>query len=598
MNTFLNQHKTALILMSIILLQLLWITYIFHWQREGFHPDESWSYCFANANDDTALYEDSNGLLKNFNLWVNSQTFRNFIEVQKGREFSFDSVFVNMSKDFNPPLHSLLLHAISSLAPETFSWWYAYIINIFAFLLATISLYFFGKEYLHSSKLALALCAFYGCTTAAQNTFVYLRIYPLLTAFAVLMLYLHCKLFYKHYKSLPSILFTIFCIAVLGYMGHYYFFILIFFLSAFFSLVLLVQKRRIDFYAYAGTVLASVIVTFLFFPRAMVAMITGTNYIDEAPLSWEIKECIYMLFGETTGIPIYSSLEQFFFVLIFALLFIGAFFFLMRKEHWFHLYRKKVYLSFRRMSKKSFLYIGLSIKKHMKKLDIFSLALLFALFCTLITIADISTILHMGIYSDRYLFMLMPIWTAIFVKVLVYLCRKICRCQRLTAVLLSICLFVCLVLNHILFPCNYLLKRFDEPSNTPTLTEITQDANVILITSLDWHLVFYSTLLKDSNNFFALKVDNWMSHMDSLEQLPPNDSPVYLIIEQDYFRSEDYVRQTEMNESTRLLEDITKSKYAPSDIAAKFSTTQWATKTEYLHTENSFCGNLSVWQLR
>lgn len=86
--------------------------------------------------------------------------------------------------------------------------------------------------------------------------------------------------------------------------------------------------------------------------------------------------------------------------------------------------------------------------------------------------------------------------------------------------------------------------------------------------------------------------------MDSLEQLPPNDSPVYLIIEQDYFRSEDYVRQTEMNESTRLLEDITKSKYAPSDIAAKFSTTQWATKTEYLHTENSFCGNLSVWQLR
>lgn len=598
MNTFLNRHKTTLILMSIILVQLLWITYTFHWQREGFHPDESWSYCFANANNDTALYEDSNGLLKNFNSWIDSHTFRDFIEVQKGREFSFDSVFVNMSKDFNPPLHSLLLHAVSSFAPETFSWWYAYIINVFAFLLAMISLYFFGKEYLHSSKCSFVLCAFYGSTTAALNTFVYLRIYPLLTAFAILMLYLHCKLFHKHYKSLPKILSALFCTAVLGYMGHYYFFILAFFLSAFFSLVLLIQKRRFDFYAYAGTMLSSVIVTFLFFPRAMVAMTIGTNYIEQAPLLWEIKECFYMLFGETTGIPIFTSLEQFVFVLIFALLFIAAFSFLMRKEHWYYIVRKKMYIFFRRLTQKRFSYVGHTIKMKIKKWDLYSLSLLFTLCCTLITIADISTILHMGIYSDRYLFMLMPMWTAIFVKALISLCRKICNSKRLAAVVLSISLLVCLILNHILFPCNYLLKRFDEPSNTPLLAEITKNAEVILITSLDWHLVFYSTLLKDSNYFFALKVDDWMTHMDSLDQLPSNSSPVYLIIEQDYFRSEDHVRQKEMNESMRLLEDITKSKYAPSDIATKFSTLHWSTKAEYLHTENSFCGNLSVWQLR
>lgn len=598
MNTFLHRHKTVLILLSIILLQLLWITYNFHSKREGFHPDESWSYCFANANNETALYEDSNGLLKNFNSWVDSQTFRDFIEVQKGGEFSFDSVFFNMSKDFNPPLHSLLLHAVSSFAPETFSWWYAYLINIFAFLLAMISLYYFGNEYLQSSKLSLLLCAFYGCTTAALNTFVYLRIYPLLTAFAILMFYLHCRLFRKHYKSLPRILFALFFLAILGYMGHYYFFILVFFLSAFFSIVLLIQKRRIDFYAYASTMLCSVIVTFLIFPRAMVAMTIGTNYIDQAPLSWEIRECIYMLFGETTGIPVLRSFEQFLFVLLFALLFIASFFFLMRKEHWFYLYRKKLYLFFQQLRKKRFVYIGQTIKKRINHLDLFSFSLLLTVFCTLIVIADVSTILHMGIYSDRYLFMLMPVWTAIFVKVLIFLCRKVCNSKRSMAVLLSICLFICLFLNHMLFPCNYLLKRFDEPSNTPTITEISRNADVILVTNLDWHLVYYSTLLKDSNNFFALKADEWMTHMDSLSQLPSGNSPLYLIIEQDYLRSEDHVRQTEMNESMRLLEDITKSKFAPSDIAAKFSTLFLPEKAQYLHTEKSFCGDLSIWQLR
>lgn len=595
MNTFLKQHKIQLILISIIAVQLLWITYTFHWQREGLHPDESWSYCFANANNDTAIYADENDLLKNFNHWVDSQTFRDFIEVQKGKEFSFDSVFVNMSKDFNPPLHSLILHAVSSLAPETFSWWYAYSINVLAFLLAMISLYFFGREYLHSSKYALVLCAFYGCSTAALNTYIYLRIYSLLTAFTIMMLYLHCKLFYKNYKSLLRILIPLFCIAILGFMGHYYFFILTFFLTAFFSLVLLIQKRRFDFYAYSGTMLSSVIVTFLFFPRAMVAMTIGTNYIDQAPLSWEINECFYMLFGETTGIPIFRSLEQFTFVLLFAVLFIAAFFFLTRKERYFYLFRRKIYIFFRLLSKKRFLRVA---KNKIRNSDLFSLSLIFTLFCTLIIIADVSTILHMGIYADRYLFMLMPIWTAIFIKFLMYLCRKICNSKRLMTVSLSICLFVCLFLNHVLFPCNYLLKRFDEPSNIPSLTEITKNAEVILITSLDWHLVFYSTLLRDSNDFFALKVDDWMTHMDSLDQLSPSSSPVYLIIEQDYLRSEDHVRQNEMNESMRLLEDITKSKYAPSDIAAKFSSLHWSSKAEYLHTEKSFCGDLSIWQLR
>lgn len=568
---FLYKHKTAFILAFIIAAQLIWLTYTFHFQREGFHSDESWSYCFSNANDETSLYlketEKIRDYLKNFNQWVSTETFRDFIEVQRGREFSFDSVFYNMSKDYNPPLHSILLHAICSFAPETFSWWYAYIINILAFLLAMPFLYFLGKEYLDSSRLALTLCVFYGCTTAAQNTYIYLRIYPLLTAFSIITAYLHCKLLRRHYKSLPLLCLSLFSVSILGYMGHYYFFILAFFFTLSFSLCLFIKKRRIELYAYAGTMLFSVLAVFVCFPRSIHALTLGTTlYEEQASLSWEIKRCIYLLLGETTGIPADWSAEQFFITLFFILYVFFGFRFLMRNEHFFSGHSCKD--------------IPGIIYFRIKHLNMFTVCLFFTVSSSLAVIAYISNIRYMGLFTDRYLFMLMPLWTAVFIKITVSLCKKICRRRHWRTALLTSCLFISLLMNHILFPCSYLFRRFDTPNTTPSLTEITENAEVIVVTSDAWRLVCYSTLLRKSNHFFAVLADDWPAHMVSLDRLPSDHtSPVYLIIEEKKFPSD-------------KIEDTL------SGIAEEYSTLHWAEKATYLHTENSFSGKLSVWQLR
>lgn len=567
----LHKHKASCILFCIIAVQLLWFTYNFYFEKEGFHSDESWSYCFANANDDTSLYAKGPFELKNFNSWTSTETFREFIEVQRGREFFFGSVFYNMSRDYNPPLHSILLHAVCSFAPGTFSWWYAYVINILAFLLAMPFLYRLGKEYLNSPRLALALCAFYGCTTAAQNTYIYLRIYPLLTAFSIITVYLHCKLLRRHYKSLPLLCLSLFSISVLGYMSHYYFFILTFFLGLSFSVILFAKKRRhtlrFELYAYTATLLLSVFTVFVCFPRSIRALTLGTTlYEEQAPFFWELKRCIHLLIGETTGIPTEWSATQILIALFFTVYVILACRFLMRNEPFLT-----------RRSRKN---IRQTLCLFITRIDVLTVCLIFTIIASTAVIACISNVRYMEPFADRYLFMLMPLVAAVFLKITSQVCQKICRRTNTRGILLASLLFTSLLLNHILFPCKYLFQRFDTPNAAPSLTEITKNAEVIVVTSDAWRLVCYSTLLRESNHFFAVLADEWSEHMDSLDRLPADSAtPVYVIIEEKKFSS---------HKIDNTIEDIT----------GEYSTLHWAETANYLHTENSFGGKLSVWRLR
>ena len=68
----------------------------------------------------------------------------------KGKQFDFGAVARNMSDERNPPLHHMILHAICSFFPESFSWWYGYAINVLSFIGMMIALYFLGKEFFMS----------------------------------------------------------------------------------------------------------------------------------------------------------------------------------------------------------------------------------------------------------------------------------------------------------------------------------------------------------------------------------------------------------------------------------------------------------------
>ena len=225
MKDWFNKYKFAIALFAIIVVQLGTITYMFAFEKEGFHQDDAWSYQFANGNYETGMgiATDKDGNFKNANRWVDSELVREYMEVQDGMEFHYDSVLCNMSIEKNPPLHSIFVHTVCSFFPNTFSWWYAYAVNVLAFIAIMIGLYFFSTDMMHSRKLALVTCLYYGFTTAAQNTVLLLRGYAWITAFGVICLCLHSRMYRKRFQKAVPQLISIYIVMVLGCLTHYSF---------------------------------------------------------------------------------------------------------------------------------------------------------------------------------------------------------------------------------------------------------------------------------------------------------------------------------------------------------------------------------------
>ncbi|MCM1246606.1 MAG: hypothetical protein NC293_13265 [Roseburia sp.] len=593
----LSRKKIIIILSVMILVQLAYITYTFGWQREGYHSDENWSYGFANAYYQAQLYCDEEGNSVNFNTWTSGDVFRDYLQVKKNQRFSYGSVAYNMAADFNPPLHSILLHTICSFFPDSFSWWYAYIINIIAFIGTMIGLYFLGKELTHSQKTALFICFYYGILSGALNTFIYLRTYALLTAFAVLYAWLHCRLYNKNFQKPLACLIGIFVLNILGGLGHYYFLAFAFCFAVIFFIYQMITKHFKTAGLYTLTMAASVGIVFLLWPHTLNLLIQGASdlYNRHMPLWWEVKTCFQFLIGESSGFLVYYldayQIAVFNVILIFLFIIAAGLSVLFRNEPWFRSFIRNTFQKTKHMFK--------ALPRRIKRMNKKYLLLGLSILATLVIIAKVSNIYLMGIHFDRYLFFLMPITTALFVGVTAKLIRLIFKkfsTKSRTSLIIAFTL-TGLIFNYIYFPCHYLFPRNN--MNGSTIETITKDANVIIVTASDWHLVCYSTMLKDCRNFYAIGMLNFMDSLDSIDKLEdPSDSPVYLIIERNRLRSENWESDKSAPENMKPMEEALTYDLTISSITDRISSTNFATMCKFITKESGFVGTYEVYQLR
>lgn len=120
----------SIVLGIMIALQLGMLLYSFQFHKEGCHSDELWSYGYANSYYQKDIYQNEKGEAVNANEWVNGDVLRDYLTVNKGEQFKYDSVYQNQINDLSPPLHSMILHTICSFFPEQFSLWFSFSINI------------------------------------------------------------------------------------------------------------------------------------------------------------------------------------------------------------------------------------------------------------------------------------------------------------------------------------------------------------------------------------------------------------------------------------------------------------------------------------
>lgn len=583
------------ILSSLILLQVILLVFTFSTKREGFHSDENWSYGYANSFFQSNIYKDDNENEINMNEWKDSSILRNYIEVNKGQQFRFDSVFSNMSEDFSPPLHSLILHGICSFFPDTFSWWYGFSINIISFVVSIWLLFFIVKNLFNSIYLSYAICLFYGFSSATINCFIYIRTYGLLTCLGLAFIYLLIVL--QKNVSIAKYLFLIYLTTILGFLSHYYYYAFAFSLSLVFCINLVAQKKIKVLLVFAGTMICAVISSLIIFPSAIHMVLQGpTLYAKHMPLSWEIKYCFNICFWENFGFipshptPVTWCILKF--TCTFLLIFLGGFLFLFRKEKWLTNFLTALNVRLKR------LFIHFT-QKILNVLRSFWLALMFAFCFTLTLIAKISNVYIMSIYTDRYLFFIMPVFILCIIKILYMFLQWATRhFNFFLRPAITIILTLSLILSHTNGNKHYFFLR---NSTAPTLTSLTKNANVIVTLKSDWHYVCYTTLLRDSKKIFVCipNSDQGLDYMKPALEKLDNNLPVYLIMEKASLNGEKKSSSSfDINDFNTASRKIFTSGYTEDDIVNFFSSSTWCTSITKLQVENSFQSQLVVYQLR
>ncbi len=207
----------------------------------------------------------------------------------------------------------------------------------------------------------------------------------------------------------------------------------------------------------------------------------------------------------------------------------------------------------------------------------------------------------MGAFADRYLFFLMPVFSALTVYFLYKMVRKFGRrlsspCQ---VTIIALFLLAGIVQNQIIYPGHYLFLR-DTETGEQTIESITKDADVIFVTPFDWHMVFYSTKLYDSHQFFAVLTESALDVTEQINDCPDFDPerPLYLIVEREKLRSEKFHRDKSLPDHILTFEESLTYDFSMTDVVNEISSSTVADKKEFLHSEKYFGGTLEIYSLR
>ena len=171
----LSQKQVYLLLAVIIILQILNVTYYFAFKKEGFHSDEMWSYGFANSFFEPYMYSNVDGSPA-MGVWRDGTDFEEYISIQPGERFRFDSVWYNEVPDMHPPLYPAILHLICSFFPNVFSKYFAYLINIIAMAVGQVYLYRTASRLCKSDFLGVITCVFWGFSMVCVNLNLYHKV--------------------------------------------------------------------------------------------------------------------------------------------------------------------------------------------------------------------------------------------------------------------------------------------------------------------------------------------------------------------------------------------------------------------------------------
>ena len=523
-----NKIRSYSILLVVVLILVVRLICSFVLFKENMHSDEIWSFGLSNSYYEPFIYQNAtHDELINFNKWLPSQVLRDYLTVTENHRFSYDSVYYNQVHDYHPPLYYYILHTICSFFPGSFSLWYGFVINIFALVGTVLFLYKFVCEATKNSSLALITCVFYGISIGSLNTFIFIRMYALLTMIAIILLYIHARIYYT--QSLKKYSIVLFVVTVSGALTHHFFVPYAGFLAVCYFVYFLFRKKYKILVGYSCIMLLAVGTSLLLFPETIGHVFSGRINDPKYTYSWQLILTINCMFKELLGIEIplicpFSIPAVCIVVLCLTIIFLPLIL-LLRKEIWF----RKAILFFKNIIYKIF--------KSVKKTDLVLWSALIVSFGTIILTSLTVSLISMGDLTDRYLFLAYPGFCGVAVCIIYGIIRLVLKkkkvCIMITAI---ICCVISVYTNK--YDCNYYFPRQE---GTLIIQEKLRGSNCVFATGEHWLLTCFSNEGLLSENFYAIDLDKSESFENKIENMPnaPNkDAITYYCVDNNVFNDE------------------------------------------------------------
>jgi len=270
-----------IIFMIVIILSAI---IMFYWisEKQGFHEDEIFSYGSSNYKLDNVYQRygkkdvaneiifdqilmgsfsekisnikyylsNPNKFMEQYNkmleeakpVWKTSEDAKEYVTIEKGDVLNLFSVYYNQSRDVHPILFYLITHIFSSIFYGVFSKYIIFFINLIFFVLCCITiqkiLKLLDKEYLSISVVLL-----YGLSIGAASTVIFLRMYQMLTFFALLSIYIYLKIIKQNLIIDKKTRNEIIVVTILGFLTQYYYCIFALFEVVVLGIILLKNKK-------------------------------------------------------------------------------------------------------------------------------------------------------------------------------------------------------------------------------------------------------------------------------------------------------------------------------------------------------------------
>ncbi len=212
-------------------------------------------------------------------VWIERQTFEDYITVGEEDSFSYLSVYFNVKDDNHPPLHFMLLHTISSLFPGKIAPIMGCVINLACVLGVMVLLMRMGLQVMKLWDMeewgrfaGLLAAGLYGLSVGAVSTTLLIRMYAMITFWCVAILALHVQKLYN--GKLGGSDFTrrnklLIAVTVLGFWTQYFFLFYCLILAAVTAVILWRQKRTKELFCYVRSMVLAAVLGVTVFPFAI-----------------------------------------------------------------------------------------------------------------------------------------------------------------------------------------------------------------------------------------------------------------------------------------------------------------------------------------